>query len=298
MKRTLFSLSVLLFSFWAWAQGTSPITISRERTSKGEVIFWAENTVYAPYTVTLTFSKLSNTSSVIEGEPLDAVVAGRGRYRILSLRPSTENSGIGFSYSSMIRKGDSRAKVDTNFVYLLPLPKGKPVRTRLMVSLDGVLGKSDKAHMTGIAVETQEGDTITAARGGIVTEIQDHSASIGENKSFSSTENYVEVYHKDGSFARYKLFKNGGIFLQEGDEIIPGQAMGIIGGDNYKQGSHLRFSLFTPIVEKKAFVPSFYLGGGKIGKPENKEMYASEHPEEIVMLEMSKKEKKRYMERR
>lgn len=173
------------------------------------------------------------------------------------------------------------------------MAEGKKVRVSPLKSLRELVGKT-KEEIVGVAFRTTEGDTIVAARRGLVTQVVDHSASTGEHKAFDSSENYVEVYHADGSFAVYKLFKNGGIFVEPGDEIIPGQPIGIVGGGNYNNGSHLRFTVFSPAREFHSFLPVFYLSSGQVGKPDFREPYISEHPLEWVTKEMSKKEKKKY----
>lgn len=306
MKRPLFFFFVVLWaSPWMLAQKTapsvanfgshSPVTVTYERNDKGEVLFWGDNLSYVPYTVTFTFTNLTNTATLSNGEA-KSVVARTGNNRLLTLRPTDTSQGIGFSYRIQTRKGDYSEKPDTHFVYLFPLVEGKPVRVNPLVSLEKVLGKPDKPRVTGMGFKTNDGDTITAIRRGVVAEIRDNSASTGDNKAFSATENFVEVYHEDGTFARYMLFRNGGIFVTPGDDIIPGQPIGIIGASNYKQGSHLRLSFYSPALDDHAFIPPFYLGGGKTGVPDKKELYASEHPKERVMQEMSKKEKKKYME--
>lgn len=124
-----------------------------------------------------------------------------------------------------IKKGNSRLKTDTSFVYLFPLAQGKVVRVNKMVSLDNFMGKEGEKRITGLGFSTTAGDTIFAARGGLVTEVVDNSASTSENTSFHSTENYLEVFHKDGTFARYKLFQNEGIFVSPGEEVIPGRRL-------------------------------------------------------------------------
>ena len=78
-----------------------------------------------------------------------------------------------------------------------------------------------------------------------------------------------------------------------GEEVIPGQPLGIIGGENYKQGSHLRFSIYCPDRPDHSYVPDFYLSPEETGKPEERVMYKSWHPVEIIMKEMSKKERRR-----
>lgn len=156
-----YCLSTILFlmPIWVVAQN-SPVTITYERSGKGEVTFYADNISYTPYTVALTFTRLSGTLSLQEGDTHKATAFSRRKTRLLTLKPVTENVGIGFSYRSNITKGDWHAKTDTNFVYLFPLTEGKRVRMNHMVSLEKVLGSDDKSRLTGISFQTADGDTI------------------------------------------------------------------------------------------------------------------------------------------
>ena len=233
----LFCLPLLVYT-----QSDKTVTVSYERSAKGEVTFYSETQSHTPYTVSMTFSRLSNTTSS-EGEIYDAVIH-YGKTRLLTLRPSTENVPIGFSYRYTYKKGNSRLKADTSFVYLFPLAQGKVVRVNKMVSLDNFIGKEGEKRITGLGFSTTAGDTI---------------------------------------------------FASPGEEVIPGQPLGIIGGENYKQGSHLRFSIYCPDRPDHSYVPDFYLSPEETGKPEERVMYKSWHPVEIIMKEMSKKEKKKFL---
>lgn len=295
LRHILFSL-LLIPSVLAVAQSDKVVEVTYERSNKGEITFYAETDSYTPYTVTLSFPRLTN-ASYPEGTVHEAAIHF-GKTRLLVLRPSTENVPIGFSYRYTYRKGNFLLKADTNFVYLFPLAEGKTLRVRYMYSLDRILGKEGQKRLTGFAFHTTAGDTIFAARGGEVTEVNDNSASTSEGTSFQATENYVEVFHKDGTFARYKLFRDGGIFVSPGDEVIPGQPLGIIGGENYKQGSHLRFSVYCPDLKDYSYMPDFCLSSEKTGKPEEREIYVSEHPVSFIIQEMSKKAKKKFLSKK
>ena len=163
----LFCLPLLVY-----AQSDKTVTVSYERSAKGEVTFYSETQSHTPYTVSMTFSRLSNTTSS-EGEIYDAVIH-YGKTRLLTLRPSTENVPIGFSYRYTYRKGNNRLKADTNFVYLFPLAPGKVVRVNRMVSLEKFFGKEGEKRITGLGFSTTAGDTIFASRGGLVTEVVDN----------------------------------------------------------------------------------------------------------------------------
>ena len=57
----------------------------------------------------------------------------------------------------------------------------------------------------------------------------------------------------------------------------------------------MRFSIYCPDRADHSDVPDFYLSPEETGKPEERVMYKSWHPVEIIMKEMSKKEKKKFL---
>lgn len=267
-----------------------PVTIKAERNSSQEIVFTVENLSFVPYTITLTFDKLQGTNTLTEGIAYNYPIY-TGRKNMVTLRPTDPNSGISYSYRSLIRKGNWEVKPDSNFVYLFPLADGKPVRMSGIKDLKDSHAKV--VRYIGISFKTTEGDTIFAARSGEVGEILDVSASTGDHKAYSKEENYIEIFHKDGSWATYRILKDGGILVKPGDRVIAGQPIGIAGGKNYENGSHLMFVVHTPNRDD-SFFPTFYLSDGQTGKPNLKALYVSTHPKEIIMQEMTKKEKKIY----
>lgn len=291
MKTSLFIFSLLLFSLRTTAQSRNPISIEVERPNN-QAFFYAKNDTYAPYTITLKFKELINTHSVIKGEEIPIVISP-GKRQILILIPSNQNKSIGYSYSWTSRKGDYKAQADTNFVYLFPLAKNQTVRVNQIVSYAKAGGQKGKAYLSGFVFYTHEGDTVVASRGGIVTEITNNVAT-DDPDMHSAKGNHVEICHKDGTFARY-IFKNKGLFVNTGDPVIPGQPLGIYNGKTTGKGSHLGLILYAYWPEHHILIPNFYLSPSEIGKPQPKALYVSEHPKEYITLEMSKKEKKKYL---
>lgn len=273
------------------AQNNTSVTISTERGSRGEVNFTVNNSDYVPYTVTLTFKNLTGARSYNNGSTIKRVVY-HGRNRFLTLNPENDKVAINYSYNYKWEKGDISAKMDTTFVYLLPIKSGKTTLVSEMISLDKSLHGVDDKKMTGYSFTTVKGDTIYAARSGVVTKVVDDIAATEENRTYSRNENLIEVYHADGSFAQYKLFLERGIFVKEGDHIRAGQPLGIIDGSNYNSGSHLRLVFYNPIQDISSMPVNFYLGNGTTGRIKSKELYWVEHPQEIITKEMNKK----YME--
>lgn len=118
----------------------------------------------------------------------------------------------------------------------------------------------------------------------------------------------IQIQHKDGTTASYQNFQNGGVFPKSGDKVFAGQAIGIIGGENYNFGSHLSFSVFyyeyyaktsngkeTGEYYNNAYVPvNFHSIDGVLDFEQNNIEIESVHEESIITYEMSKREKKKW----
>lgn len=208
-------------------------------------------------------------------------------------------------------KGDWLADSDSSFVYLSPLASGKVVHVAPMGTLRYFLHEGEERdEFTGLSFETVAGDTVYAMRGGFVCEVEDNNSSLGRTADdgktlFSRNENFVVICHKDGSMASYKLFKDGGIFVKSGDKVYAGQPLGIVGGENYQGGSHLRLQLegcfdddSAKIVDGKnyrLFVPVIAVSDTETCKPVQRTEFMALHPQKVIMQEMSKKERKQYL---
>lgn len=315
MRHIIF-ISILLGNAWAFIHAQQPeVRVRYERNEDRKFQFYASSTTYAPVTLFLTFTKLEGTREFSIGMPKTYLLQ-YGENDLFTLRPDQENASISFAYKTSWRIGNMTEVPDTDFVYLSPIAPGKKVVANPMVSLKKYLNnkmkkgeKEDTNRPTGLTIKTQEGDTIYAIRSGIVGRIQDNSASQGNGRAFDRNENFVEIYHKDGSEAKYKLFKDHGIFVSEGDIVVAGQPIGIIGGENYEHGSHLRLILsgwFRPqkgdperdIYNNKIyriFIPVFCLPDNETYRPTALTRFVSVHPEAVIMQEMSKREKKKYL---
>ena len=306
----IYLLYMVAFGYCILPLQAQTINVSFEKGAKGEYIFYADNQFSIPYTLEVTFSKLANASgNITAGIPYETTVM-TGKQRIFTLNRMNPNTPIDFQFTRTFLKGDTRMKADTGFVYLLPVTEGKKVRIGKVNSPEKLLGQKKESHVTGLSFYMEEGDTVYASRSGIVTAIQENSASAGGNIVYSAKENYVEIYHKDSSFAIYRLFRNNGIFVSPGEKVIAGQPIGIIGKGNNHSGSRLHFRSYylfknkdtrSANVQKKTkaviFTPQFHLAPANDGKPVFNKLYTVEHPVKYITEEMTRLEKKNFLSR-
>ena len=203
-----------------------------------------------PCTVELSLDELDNFDQKYKKGDVLHVVVAKGQDAFLSLKTKSDATPR-ISITSDFIKGNLMSKPDLDYTYLLPVSNGKTAQVKSL-KYNGKTSDCDLDPKSwfGLSFKTRPGDTIYASRRGIVTGLKANSASTESKMLHSFQENFVEICHADGSFATYRLFQNNGIFVNEGEMVEAGQPIGIIGGENYVEGSHLCFSISHPMAEQ------------------------------------------------
>jgi murein DD-endopeptidase MepM/ murein hydrolase activator NlpD len=288
---------------------THKIVVRYERDALGNFKFICENKTFCIYTVEVSFPELINLEADM---PLPAIVSvPPGTRSIFTLRKTRQGSPH-LRYHYHTYKGCQDPKVDTAFAYLLPVAPGKETRI-FELSYIGTKygGESQPKGWYAVGLDMHAGDTVFAARRGRVTMTNDQANLTDSGYTYSQDENFVEIAHSDCTFGKYTVFKDSGIFVQPGDWVEAGQPLGIVGGERYAEGPHLRFSvryhLDQDVLDKDgqatdrthhwAYVPvNFWIKDkGKIHLA-SKTLYTSEHPAELVTQEMTKKDARKWKE--
>lgn len=299
---TLIGLALLPF---ARINAQSPIEVIYEKDNTGAYAFSCRNTGFCPYTVTVTFTELNGlrTSATL---PYRTDVRP-GQQSLFKLQPQP-NQATSFRYNFSFIRGCKQPKVDTAVVYLLPASPGKQVSA---VELDylGKLyaGQEDPKDWYSLAIKMNSGDTVFAARRGTVSAARSDASLNGNHLSFHRDDNMVEINHPDCSFATYTVFRPKSIFVKPGQFVEAGTPLGIVGGENYDFGPHVRFAVHynyeAPIIKKGqptdekhywAYVPvRFWLKDEQqASRLQPRKAYLSDHPESVIEQEMSKRELK------
>jgi Peptidase family M23 len=284
------------------------IDVFYQKNRLGEYEFMCDNRTFISYIVEVNFSTLENLQADVS-LPFRGTVAP-GTQHIFTLRKSLIGEAAHLTYHFKTFKGCANPHVDTAFTYLLPVAPGKETR---IFELDYIakeyVGESAPKNWYALGLYTQAGDTVFAARRGRVTEVRDHASLQDSGYTFARGENFVEIFHNDCSFAKYQVFRDSSVFVHPGDFVEAGQPLGLAGGDKYDGGPQVRFSVYynqeQEAVDKNgektgkilywAYVPlQFWIKDkGKI-RLINHATYTSEHPAQVITMEMSKKEAKKW----
>ena len=131
-----------------------------------------------------------------------------------------------------------RVHNDTSYIYWLPYEAGKKF---LLVQA----ANSHMSHKNELSLDfkMKPGSKICAAREGIVVEVKKDSDKGGLKEEYLSEGNHIIILHSDGSRAMYWHLSKEGAFVNEGDSVQKGQAIGLSGNTGYTAFPHLHFQI-------------------------------------------------------
>ena len=299
--QSILLLSSVLLTFSVSAQ-EKEFTVSSKRNDDKSITLTAEKSSPGTYTVVLNFRELSNTSSA--GEPAYKVKHSSDNF--LTLTPDNKNQGISYSYSYSFIRGELNPKFNPLFVYALPYGNGKKTRAIESSFLRATyFGATAPADWKAYRFYTEEADTVTAIRKGIVVSVSDVYDQDTKDVKYTSKVNTVIVEHADGTLANYKGFKKG-IFVKEGQTVFPGTPLGMNDITNERYGislmiTYLKSANFgsnknTDSKDSESLygfiTPYFSTIENSNGILTSQKYYSSAITPEIIQKEMTKKELK------
>jgi hypothetical protein len=280
---------ILLF---ALLQTTLPaqrlLTVSHSVDNQNRYIFSCTNNDYCPYVVRLDFPTLTNAQT---DHPIPYEVEVKpGATKLVTVSPIDKSKDIRLNYKTSNRKGCLHPVVKLNFTYLLPISPGTETQAYRIVNAKG--SNSPGAQDTGYSIRLRAnlGDTIYAARRGVVTAVDVSNTENDAGASTTTNWNYIEIYHADCSFATYGILQKDGAFVHPGQVVEAGTPIGLVGGDRYGRGAEVRFAVsYYPGVANTEIPLLFWTKGNGRGPLRHGAMYTSEFPKSILTQELPKK---------
>ena len=272
------------------------VDVKYQSGAKGAYLFTAYNHAYCNYILEVHFTTFNNVKSD-RTLPYRAEVKP-GMNTLFSISPVNPNDPVQFNYASSYNKGCIYPRPDTNFTYLLPVTPGKEVQAYELSPDRPVTGAVQQNSWYMIRLRMKPGDTIYAARRGVVTEVEENDVTNDAGLASAGSENYVEIVHADCSFGRYGILKKNGALVKAGQQVKAGEPVGIVGGDKYGRGSDIRISVYYNQEEDvsqngdniwkmdRVYIPlQFWTKNNGKGKLKNGALYTSEFPLSVVNQE-------------
>lgn len=298
LPKSILTLLISASTLTANAQDKE-LTITSKRNDDKSVTLTAEKSSPGTYTVVLNFKELNNAN-----------LAGNSIYEVrhytdnfLTLTPANKDQGISYSYGYSYIRGKLKPKYSPLFLYTLPYPRGRKVRAIESTFLNATyFGSTTPEDWKAYRFYTEEADTVTAVRKGIVVNVSDLHDEDTKELRYTSKVNTVIIEHTDGTLATYKGFKKG-IFVKEGQTVFPGTALGINTITNERYGISLIITYLKSAeigAEKKSvkeskslygfITPYFCTTENANGILASQKYYTSAITPEIIQKEMTKKE--------
>jgi murein DD-endopeptidase MepM/ murein hydrolase activator NlpD len=142
-------------------------------------------------------------------------------------------------------------KDDTSYVYALPFPEGKKYKV-----IQGYFSRFTHKERAALDFNMKRGDTITAAREGVVVRVKEDGKRGGLKKKYRPEGNNVVLQHPDGSRAGYWHLQHNGAFVNTGDSVKKGQVIALSGKTGYAFVPHLHFLVWRFENNKWQQVPT------------------------------------------
>lgn len=298
------------------AQVSSLVTCTSERNADNTITIYADSRIFGEYTLKIIFTDLQGyrvTGGYVYKDMALATIS-RGKREVAKLVPEKTASYFAFRYRYSYFPGTAlRRAPDSSFLYLLPGGTDKAVQVSRVYNIEEKLGVVRQADYSATGFMYHLGDTVCAARGGIVYDCIDTTKE-GEkgNEVFRSDRNRISIQHRDGTLGHYFFRAPMQLLIGVGDEVIPGQPIAVFS----KVSEHytLMFSVNYQDEKKLLSVPDSNDGAVQSGIHLNYmrpffcndfsgttgtllqigNSYVVTHPAKIVGAEMTKKEKKKF----
>ncbi|SMO84825.1 M23 family metallopeptidase [Gracilimonas mengyeensis] len=280
------------------------VILTREYNSDNEPIIYAVNRSSSPYTVSVTFSRLQNTTPPTPNPYV--ATAKPGRTRLVTLRKSfRSNRPVRYHYKWRFKLGCKDTEPDTDIEYLLPIAEGDTTQTFKIDYIGNLIGQQSedfKAYGFGI----NKGDTVYAVRRGRVGRMVDEFDNSDLDKYYTDQYNFLHIAHEDCTFGVYRHLKKGSFLVDPGDEVEAGDPIAVVASP--KQSDLGRFRLLVmyrnPEYEEGSeadywnfVVPEFRTATGEMITLEPNKRYVATHPRDLIFQEMNWREKRRWKRR-
>lgn len=231
---------------------------------------YADNMEYCPVSVKLTF-KLENMRVEGGNDKIYVVPEHSTKHLLTTIKQSQKGKIYKFSYKSKYNYGDNFLKTyNSGFKYNLPFSNSESYKID-----QGYNGSFSHQNSKALDFTMPIGTKIKAIRGGIVVRVVDINTKTCETEDCKKYNNFITIYHSDGTFAEYIHIKEKGALVKVGDKVTQNEDIALSGNVGFSTGPHLHLEIFLQKLEqRKTLKTQFKIdNGNKFKYLEEKEEY-------------------------
>ncbi|MEO8137326.1 MAG: M23 family metallopeptidase [Betaproteobacteria bacterium] len=225
----------------------------------------AENDGPAPITVRVTIAG-ENFATDLQW-PVTAIVPPHSVLTLGRVRPAGPvgaNYRIRCEYNYHFGRAD--AVHDGRELYRLPFEDGRGFA--VSQAYGGRLTSHDNIeNRYAVDFAMPVGSMVTAARDGVVIDVNSHYHEGSKDPGFRDKANTVAVAHDDGTIAEYAHLAPGPAIVAAGQRVAAGELLGYSGSTGFTTGPHLHFVVSRPSISKdrisRASVPVVFYTGNR-----------------------------------
>jgi murein DD-endopeptidase MepM/ murein hydrolase activator NlpD len=187
------------------------------------------------------------------------IPASERSYTAVIARPITPEDTASFVFGDYFdlsfRMGDPfTASHDKKYRYQLPFTEGNTYK--VIQGFKGSYSHNSPSSKYAIDFDLPVGDTICAAREGVVAKVVQHFTEGGrDRKKFYGKDNHIAILHSDGSIGFYVHLDFEGVLVELGEQVEKGQPIGISGNTGWTTRPHLHFVVREPTKKDLIAVP-------------------------------------------
>lgn len=250
-----FLIVVTFLAFIPICNAKVDLKIYYEKTERGYNIF-ADNKEVCPVSVKVDFD--TKNLNIIDGNNNTYIInASTQRQLLTKLLIVDKSKAYKFSYRFLTNYGNHNLKsYDKNYIYNLPFKKSK---THLVYQ--GYNGNFSHKNENAIDFIMSIGTEIAAIREGIVVKVVDENNKRCEKEECKKFNNFIIVFHPDGTFAEYTHLKFNGSLVNVGDNVNKGQTIGYSGNVGWSTGPHLHLVVFLQKLNDRETLKTMFRTG-------------------------------------
>ncbi|MFS4416141.1 M23 family metallopeptidase [Maribacter sp. 2307ULW6-5] len=226
--------------------------ITYAKSEKGYTVY-AENKEVCPVMVKVDFS--TNNLRVVGGNNRLYTVRANRKIRIANLEVEQPNFPYGFSYTFIANYGKSNVrKYDEAYAY--GLPYGSSERFKVVQGYNGTFSHQNE---NALDFAMPIGTPIMAVREGVVVSVVEENDINCAVKICEKFNNYIRIYHEDGTFGEYVHIKKDGSKVKKGDKVQKGALIGYSGNVGYSSGPHLHLVVYKQNIDGRETIKTKFL---------------------------------------